>query len=155
MDSIPDRDIPKSLKSYELLLARQSDLRGRARIGRPSVRIMWLGVVCHVSGACTSVKQHYKREQLIELPVANRHRRDMTEKNVESAVKPEQTTATCTWAFGLNEVAWFESPFALWMMVMIMMMMMIKIPQMAIFQQGASWKPIRLHILFKGTESCH
>ena len=28
---------------------------------------------------------------MIELPVATRHRRDMTEKNVDGDVKPEQT----------------------------------------------------------------
>ena len=59
----PGRDIPKSLKLYELLLAWHSDVQARARAGRLSIRIMWLGVVsCQCLGHDTSLRQHYKRE---------------------------------------------------------------------------------------------
>ena len=47
---------------------------------------MWYHVKC--LGHDTSMRQHYKSE----LPVATRHRHDMTEKIVESDVKPKQTT---------------------------------------------------------------
>ena len=48
----PGRDIPKSLKMVLVAPRLNSDLRGRARTGRPSVRIIILGVVsCQVSGA--------------------------------------------------------------------------------------------------------
>ena len=41
------------------------DLRGRARTGQPSVRIMWLGVVCQLSGVGhdISMRRHYKSER--------------------------------------------------------------------------------------------
>ena len=72
-----------------------SDLRCRARTGRPSVRIMWLGVVsCQVSGAWYfRVKQHF------ELPVATRHRRDMTEKLLKAMLNPnkQQQQLSASW----------------------------------------------------------
>ena len=65
------------------------DLQGRARTGRPTVRIMWLGVVlCHD----TSVRQHYKNEHWA--PCRNQTPSWYDWKIVESDVKPEQTTTS-------------------------------------------------------------
>ena len=58
---------------------------GGVRTGRPSVRIMWLGVY-HVKclGHDISVRQHYKREHWVE-----RHR-DMTEKLLKATLNPQK-----------------------------------------------------------------
>ena len=91
MGSIPGRDIPKSFKWYSLLLAWHSDLRGRASAGRPSVRIIWLGVVsCKCLGHDTSVRQHYKSEHWA--PCRNQTLSWYDWTFVESDVKSEQTT---------------------------------------------------------------
>ena len=96
-------------------------LMGRARTGRTSVRIMWLGVVsCQVSGAyfseaalnlmwdlIVSVPHHclsfyFNIKVSIKLPVATRHYRDMTENLLKATLNPnkqqllsEMTRSSC------------------------------------------------------------
>ena len=64
------------------------DLRRSARTGRPSFWIMWLGVIsCQMSGAwyfSSTIKRS------IELPVATRHRRDMTEILFKATLNPNK-----------------------------------------------------------------
>ena len=73
--------------------ASLSDLRGRARTGPPSVKVMWLGLVsCEVSGHDTSVRQRFKSEHWA--PCRNQTPSWYDWKLVESDVKPEHTTTT-------------------------------------------------------------
>ena len=75
-----------------------SDLRGRARTGRPSVRIMWLGVVsCQVSGAWTSLRQDYKSEHWA--PCRNQTPSWYDWNFVESDIKPKQMAFLLTNSF--------------------------------------------------------
>ena len=65
-------------------------LRDRARTGRPSVRIMWLGIMSSVWDMILQWGSTIKVS--IELPVATRHRRDMTEKLLKAALNPNSHT---------------------------------------------------------------
>ena len=72
------------------------DSQGKARTGRPSVRIMWLGVVSsQVSGAWI-----FNIKVSTELPVATRHHRNMTEKLLKATSNPnkqQQHTKCSDW----------------------------------------------------------